>query len=105
MNYANNFCPNSSDSEGSETDEWDKLGLHQLMPEPSGTGTSVRMLNYNSYCFKIDLQSEMYLHLHWMSVLVLAGIELIFFIVAGMGLCSGFVLETVLITQGYFPYC
>ena len=38
-------------------------------------------------------------------VLVLAGVKLIFFIVAGMGLCFGFVLETVLITQGCFHYC
>ena len=30
-------------------------------------------------------------------MLVLAGIELIFFIVASMGLCFGFVLKTVLI--------
>jgi len=39
-----------------------------------------------------------------MGVLVLAGVELNFFIVAGMGLCFGFVLETVLITQGCFNY-
>ena len=32
-------------------------------------------------------------------MLVLAGIELIFFIVASMGLCFGFVLETVLIIE------
>ena len=32
-------------------------------------------------------------------MLVLAGVELIFFIVASVGLCFGFVLETVLITQ------
>ena len=38
-------------------------------------------------------------------VWVLAGVELIFFIVAGMGLCIGFVLETVLIIQGCFSYC
>ena len=38
-------------------------------------------------------------------VLVLAGIELIFFIVASMGLCFGFVLKTVLIIQGCSPYC
>ena len=38
-------------------------------------------------------------------MLVLAGIELIFFSVAGMGLCSGFVLETVLMIQGCFCYC
>ena len=38
-------------------------------------------------------------------VLVLAGIELVFFVVAGMGLCFGFVLKTVLITQGCFRYC
>ena len=38
-------------------------------------------------------------------VLVLAGIELIFSIVACMGLCFGFMLETVLIIQGCFRYC
>ena len=38
-------------------------------------------------------------------MLVWAGIELIFFTVAGMGLCFGFVLKTVLITQGCFLYC
>ena len=38
------------------------------------------------------------------SVLVLAGIELIFFIVARMRLCFGFVLRTVLIIQGCFRY-
>ena len=39
------------------------------------------------------------------TVLVLAGIELIFFIVVSMGLCFGSVLETVLMTQGCFRYC
>ena len=38
------------------------------------------------------------------SVLVLAGVELIFLIVASMGWCFGVVLET-LITQRCFPYC
>ena len=39
-------------------------------------------------------------------VLVLAGIELIFFIVAGKWLCFGFALKTVLmIVQGCFCYC
>ena len=38
-------------------------------------------------------------------MLGLTGIELIFFLVAGMGLCFGFVLKTVLITEGCFPYC
>jgi len=38
----------------------------------------------------------------WHTVLVLAGIESIFFIVADMGLCFGFLLKTVLITQGSF---
>ena len=37
-------------------------------------------------------------------VLVLAGIELIFFRVAGTGPWFGFVLATVLITQGCFRY-
>jgi len=37
------------------------------------------------------------------SVLVLAG--LVFFMVASMGLCFGFVLETVLIIQGCCRYC
>ena len=40
-----------------------------------------------------------------LAVLVFAGIELIFFVVASMGLCFGFVLETVLIIQGCFSYC
>jgi len=39
-------------------------------------------------------------------VLVLAGIELIFSIEAGMGfMCFRFVLKTLLITQGWFSYC
>ena len=42
---------------------------------------------------------------HYPSVLVLAGIELNFFIVACMGLCFGFVLKTVLVIQGCFSYC
>ena len=40
-----------------------------------------------------------------LGVLVLAGIELVFFTVASMGLHFGFVLKTVLITQGRFHYC
>lgn len=38
------------------------------------------------------------------SVLVLAGLELIFFTVASVGLCFGVVLETVSITHGCFSY-
>ena len=38
-------------------------------------------------------------------VLRLAGMELIFSTVAGMGLCAGFVLETVSITPGCFRPC
>ena len=38
-------------------------------------------------------------------VLVLAGIELIFFTVASTELCFGFVLKTVLIMQRCFCYC
>jgi len=38
-------------------------------------------------------------------VLVLAGVELIFFVVARMVLCLGFVLGTALVTQGWFSYC
>lgn len=37
-------------------------------------------------------------------VLILAGIELISFTVACMELCFGFLLRTVLITEGYFSY-
>lgn len=40
-----------------------------------------------------------------LSVLVLAGVKLVFFTVAGMRLCFGLVLETVLIIQRCFPYC
>jgi len=35
----------------------------------------------------------------------LAGIELVFFIVASMGLCFGFVLKTVLIIPWCFSCC
>jgi len=38
-------------------------------------------------------------------VLVLAGVELIFFVVAGTGLYFGFVLETVWITAGCLSDC
>jgi len=38
-------------------------------------------------------------------VLVLAGMELIFFIVASIGLSSGFVLKTMLLIQECFHYC
>ena len=38
-------------------------------------------------------------------VLVLAGIELNFFVVAGTGLCFGLVMRTVLIIQGCLLYC
>jgi len=37
--------------------------------------------------------------------MVLAGVELNFFTVAGMGLCFEFVLKTVLIIQRCFHYC
>jgi len=39
------------------------------------------------------------------NVLGLAGIELILFVVASMGLCFGFVVKTVLIIQGCFSSC
>lgn len=39
-----------------------------------------------------------------LNVLVLAGIELVFFTVASMGYSFGFVLKTVLVVQGYFSY-
>jgi len=38
-------------------------------------------------------------------VLVLAGMPLIFFIVASIGICIGFLLKTMLIIEGYFQYC
>jgi len=38
-------------------------------------------------------------------VLVLTGAELVFFIVASMGLCFGLVMKTVLIIYGYLGYC
>ena len=44
-------------------------------------------------------------NIKYFTVLILAGIQLIFFIVAGMGLSFGFVLITVLITQGCFGPC
>lgn len=39
------------------------------------------------------------------NVLLLAGIGVIFYIVANMGCGFGFVLKTVLIEQGCFSYC
>lgn len=39
------------------------------------------------------------------NMLILAKVELIFIPVALMDLCFVFVLEMVLITQGYFHYC
>lgn len=39
------------------------------------------------------------------TVLVLAGVDLIFFIVAIMNLCFGFALETALIIQGCLSHC
>ena len=45
------------------------------------------------------------LNLQFNTVLVLAGIELIFFIVASVGLRFGFVLETALVIQACFHYC
>jgi len=38
-------------------------------------------------------------------VLVLAGIELIFFVVAGIVLCFGFRMRIMLITHWGFSYC
>lgn len=38
------------------------------------------------------------------SVLLWAGVEIIFFTAAGMGLYLGFLLETVVVTVGCFPY-
>lgn len=38
-------------------------------------------------------------------VLVLTGVEVIFLIVAILGLHFRFILETMLIAQGYFNYC
>jgi len=38
-------------------------------------------------------------------LLVLAGMELNLFVVASMGLCFGFILNTVLVTQGCFGCC
>lgn len=40
-----------------------------------------------------------------LSGLVLAEVKLVFFTVADMRLCFVFVLETVVIMWGYFPYC
>lgn len=44
-----------------------KQGLWQLTSMNSGTGTSARISNYISHWTQIDLQSEMRLHLYWLS--------------------------------------
>jgi len=53
-------------------------------------------------CKEIFGSSDFFIHI---SVLILAGVQLIFFIGAGMGLRFGFVLKTVLVTQGRFSCC
>lgn len=40
----------------------------------------------------------------WSFVLILTGINLIFFIMASVGLCFAFMLDTILITQECFHY-
>jgi len=50
----------------------------------------------------INIQKPNYVGL---GALVLAQVELIFFIVASVRLCFGFVLNAVLIIQGCFHYC
>jgi len=44
-------------------------------------------------------------HLFFGSALFLGGVVLIFFILACKLLCFGFVMKTVLVTQGCFSYC
>ena len=53
----------------------------------------------------VDVKSSLNLSMQYAFVLVLPGIELIFLIVASVGLWFGFVLETVLIIQGCFRHC
>jgi len=61
------------------------------------------------FCPKINIKGKHYTlslsMLFNLIVLILDGIELIFFTVAGKGLRFGFVLETMLITHGCFSYC
>ena len=67
-----------------------------------------RLVTREEPCNRNDcgaLALQMCTAIRHVSVLVLAGIELIFFMVASVGLCSGFVLKTVLVTQGCFCYC
>jgi len=49
--------------------------------------------------------SEALLSTSYVSVLILAGVELIFFIVSSIRLCLEIVFKAVLIIQGYFSYC
>jgi len=53
----------------------------------------------------MGLKQPLFFYLSVYIVLVLIGAGLIFFIVASKRLCFGFVLETVLIMQGWFSYC
>jgi len=56
-------------------------------------------------CFFLTKEDLVYVApISYTNVLVLDGVELIFFIVASMRLCFGFVLKRVLITQGCFCY-
>jgi len=49
--------------------------------------------------------SEALISTSYVSVLILAGVELIFFIVSSIRLCLEIVFKAVLIIQGYFSYC
>ena len=66
-------------------------------------------LHDNTYTFEpgseVQNSSEQYTLISIEIELVSAGIELIFFIVAGMVLCLGFVTKPVLITHPCFSYC
>lgn len=53
----------------------------------------------------VEIRSHSQLVIAFMSVLVLVGVELILFKVASVGLCLGFLLKTLLITECCFRFC
>lgn len=60
--------------------------------------------SYSGFTFLFGLGSP-FSQILWPYVLLFAGVELIFFLVASMGLCFGFVMETALIIQERFNDC
>ena len=77
-----------------------RRGEALAQPAPAGTPEDAKRQLRSAKLASPHLSWHQNPLLCWGAVLALAGAELTFVIVASMGLCVGFVLETALITQG-----